>query len=117
VLFVLGQLGAVAMFAGAVNQALVELWVVNRRIKVPQPEPLRILSHKLRFLLLACQACRRPMRPSVMRDFVTCIGDRRKDATMRRESGILSDDEERRRQPMSLQYVQDSRRDDIKIRG
>jgi len=39
-----------AMFVGAVNQAAVELWVVNRRIRVPQPEPLRTLSHKLRFL-------------------------------------------------------------------
>jgi hypothetical protein len=38
------------MFAGAVNQALVELWCVNRRIKVAQPEPLRLLSHKMRFL-------------------------------------------------------------------
>src|SRR5262249_18576146 len=50
VLSALGQLGAVAMFAGAVNQALVELWVVNRRVKIPQPEALRLLSHKLRFL-------------------------------------------------------------------
>ena len=38
------------MFAGAVNQAIVELWVINRRIKVPQPEALRLLSHKMRFL-------------------------------------------------------------------
>jgi hypothetical protein len=36
-----------ALFAGAVNQAMVELWVVNRRIKVGQPEPLRSLAHKL----------------------------------------------------------------------
>lgn len=50
VLHVLHELGVAAMFAGAVNQAMVELWVVNRRIKVPQPEPLRILSHKFRFL-------------------------------------------------------------------
>jgi hypothetical protein len=39
-----------ALFAGAVNQALVELWCVNKRIKVPQPEALRLLSHKMRFL-------------------------------------------------------------------
>ncbi len=38
------------MFAGAVNQALVELWCINKRIKVPQPEALRLLSHKMRFL-------------------------------------------------------------------
>jgi hypothetical protein len=36
-----------AFFAAAVNQAMVELWVVNRRIKVGQPEPLRSLAHKL----------------------------------------------------------------------
>lgn len=47
---VLRELLVVAMFAGALNQALVELWVVNRRWRIPQPEPLRILSHKLRFL-------------------------------------------------------------------
>jgi hypothetical protein len=40
----------VAVFAGAVNQAMVELWCVNKRIKVPQPEALRLLSHKMRFL-------------------------------------------------------------------
>jgi hypothetical protein len=40
----------VAVFAGAVNQALVELWCINKRIKVPQPEALRLLSHKMRFL-------------------------------------------------------------------
>jgi hypothetical protein len=50
VLAVLREIAVLAMFAGAVNQAMVELWVVNRRIKVPQPEPLRVLSHKLRFL-------------------------------------------------------------------
>ena len=47
---VLRELIVIAMFAGAVNQALTELWVVNRRYKVPQPEALRLLSHKLRFL-------------------------------------------------------------------
>jgi Vitamin K-dependent gamma-carboxylase len=41
------ELFILAMFAAAVNQAMLELWVVNRRIKVPQPEPLRTLSHKL----------------------------------------------------------------------
>jgi hypothetical protein len=50
VFFVLRELMAVAMFAGAVNQAMVELWVINRRIKVPQPEALRVLAHKARFL-------------------------------------------------------------------
>ncbi len=49
-LVVLRELMAVAMFAGAVNQAMVELWVINRRIKVPQPEALRVLAHKARFL-------------------------------------------------------------------
>lgn len=39
-----------AMFAGAVSQASVELWSVNKRIKVPQPEALRLLSQKMRFL-------------------------------------------------------------------
>jgi hypothetical protein len=39
-----------ALFAGAVNQALVELWCFNRRFKTPQPEVLRLLSHKMRFL-------------------------------------------------------------------
>jgi len=47
---VLRELAVVAMLAGAVNQAMVELWVVNRRIKVPQPEPLRLLAQKLRYL-------------------------------------------------------------------
>ena len=49
-LTVLRELIAMAMFAGAVNQAMVELWVINRRIKVPQPEALRVLAHKGRFL-------------------------------------------------------------------
>ncbi len=49
-LVVLRELIALAMFAGAVNQAMVELWVINRRIKVPQPEALRVLAHKARFL-------------------------------------------------------------------
>src|SRR5262249_20392202 len=46
----LRELFAVAMLAGAVNQALVELWCVNRRVKVPQPEPLATIAHKFRFL-------------------------------------------------------------------
>jgi hypothetical protein len=39
----------VAMFVGALNQALVELWVA-RPLHVPQPEATAVLSHKLRFL-------------------------------------------------------------------
>jgi len=39
-----------AMLAGAVNQGLTELWCINRRWKIPQPEPLRILAHKMRYL-------------------------------------------------------------------
>jgi hypothetical protein len=39
-----------AMLAGAVNQGLTELWCINRRWKIAQPEPLRILSHKMRYL-------------------------------------------------------------------
>jgi hypothetical protein len=42
------ELFILAMLAGAVNQAMVELWVVNRRIKVPQPEALKVLALKLR---------------------------------------------------------------------
>lgn len=44
------QLLALAFFAGAVNQAAVELWSIKRRWKVPQPEVTRVLSHKMRFL-------------------------------------------------------------------
>jgi len=69
VLAVLRELAIFAMFTGAVNQALTELWVSrdkwNRLITelnnkelvksqgwrlAPQPEPTRILAHKLRFL-------------------------------------------------------------------
>jgi hypothetical protein len=39
-----------AMFAGAVDQALTELWCFNRRFKTPQPEALRLMAHKMRFL-------------------------------------------------------------------
>jgi hypothetical protein len=40
---------AVAMFCGAINQALVELWV-TRPLNAPQPNETRVLSHKLRYL-------------------------------------------------------------------
>jgi hypothetical protein len=38
------------MLAAAVNQAMVELWAINRRIKVPQPEPLLTLAQRAHFL-------------------------------------------------------------------
>ncbi len=41
------ELMILAMFVAAVNQAMVELWVVTKRIKVPHPEPLLSLAHKL----------------------------------------------------------------------
>jgi len=44
------QLLALAFFVGALNQAAVELWVIKRRWKVPQPEVTRVFSHKMRFL-------------------------------------------------------------------
>ncbi|MFT3767712.1 MAG: HTTM domain-containing protein [Minicystis sp.] len=44
------ELFILAMFTGAVLQAGTELWCINRRVKVPQPEPLRLLSHKMRYL-------------------------------------------------------------------
>jgi hypothetical protein len=44
------ELLILAMFAGAVDQAANELWCINRRVKVPQPEALRLLSHKMRYL-------------------------------------------------------------------
>ncbi|MEM1031724.1 MAG: hypothetical protein AAGN82_15340 [Myxococcota bacterium] len=40
---------AILMFVGAVNQALVELWVA-RPLKLPQPELARLLVHKFRYL-------------------------------------------------------------------
>jgi hypothetical protein len=46
----LREVAAVVMFAGAVNQGMVELWVINKRVQVPQPAPLRALAQKLRFL-------------------------------------------------------------------
>ncbi len=49
-LVVIRELANVAMFAGALNQAMVELWVINRRVKIPQPEALRVLAHKARYL-------------------------------------------------------------------
>lgn len=40
-----------AFFWGAIVQASNELWCFNRRkLTLPQPEPVRLLSHKLRFL-------------------------------------------------------------------
>ncbi len=50
VLGALREVGILIMFVGAINQAAVELWVIRDRVKVPQPEPTRILAHKLRFL-------------------------------------------------------------------
>ncbi|MEO7328635.1 MAG: HTTM domain-containing protein [Minicystis sp.] len=50
VLGVMREVGVLIMFIGAINQASVELWVIRDRIKVPQPEPTRLLAHKLRFL-------------------------------------------------------------------
>jgi hypothetical protein len=44
------ELLILVMFVGAVDQACNELWCINKRIKVPQPEPLRLLSQKMRFL-------------------------------------------------------------------
>jgi hypothetical protein len=44
------EVAAFIMFIGAVDQACNELWCVRERIKVPQPEPIALLSHKLRFL-------------------------------------------------------------------
>src|SRR5262249_27569127 len=46
----LREMGALIMFAGAVNQAAVELWVIRDRFHFSQPEPMRLLAHKLRFL-------------------------------------------------------------------
>jgi hypothetical protein len=46
----LRELLVLAMLAGAVDQACNELWCINKRFKVPQPEPLATLAHKLRFL-------------------------------------------------------------------
>lgn len=40
---------AVVMMCGAVNQALVELWVA-RPLNAPQPPEMRTLAHKLRYL-------------------------------------------------------------------
>jgi hypothetical protein len=48
-LIVLRELAILAMLAAVVNQALLDLWVVNRRVKVPQPAPLRALTHTFRF--------------------------------------------------------------------
>ena len=50
VLAVLREATVLLMLAAAINQAGVELWAINRRIKLPQPEPLRTLALKFRFL-------------------------------------------------------------------
>jgi Vitamin K-dependent gamma-carboxylase len=50
VVFGLRELLVLAMFAAAVDQAMVELWCIKNLIKVPQPEPLATMAHKLRFL-------------------------------------------------------------------
>ncbi len=47
--FTFGEVFAVIMFCGAINQALVELWVA-RPLSAPQPAEMRTLSHKLRYL-------------------------------------------------------------------
>lgn len=44
------ELFILVMFAGAVDQAGTELWCIKNRWKVPQPEALRLLAHKMRFL-------------------------------------------------------------------
>jgi hypothetical protein len=46
---VLGEIMALLMFVVAVNQAMIQLWVINRRIKVSMPEPLVPLTIKMRF--------------------------------------------------------------------
>ena len=43
------ELGVAVMLLAAMNQAAVELWVL-RPLHLPQPEPMRSLSHKMRFL-------------------------------------------------------------------
>ncbi|WP_438007757.1 HTTM domain-containing protein [Sorangium sp. So ce321] len=49
-LVALREIAVLVMFAGAVNQAAVELWVIKNRWKVPHPEETRVLAQKLRFL-------------------------------------------------------------------
>ena len=44
------ELIVVAMFVASVNQGLVELWCINKRVHVGQPEVLRVLTQKMRFL-------------------------------------------------------------------
>ncbi len=46
----LRELLVLVMLAAAVDQAMVELWAINRRIKVPQPEPLLTLAQRVHFL-------------------------------------------------------------------
>lgn len=45
----LRELATLVMFAGALNQAAVELWVL-KPYKFKQPEATRVLAHKMRFL-------------------------------------------------------------------
>ena len=46
---ILGELLALLMFAISVNQAMVQLWVINKRIKVHIPDLVAPLTYKLRF--------------------------------------------------------------------
>jgi hypothetical protein len=46
----LRELLILGMIVAEADQAGTELWCINRRIKVPQPEPLATMVHKLRFL-------------------------------------------------------------------
>ncbi len=46
---VVGESIALLMFAVSVNQAMVQLWVINKRIKVHIPEAVAPLTYKLRF--------------------------------------------------------------------
>jgi hypothetical protein len=48
-LFLLGELFAFVMFAASVNQAMVQLWVINKRIRVHQPFAILPLTAKMRF--------------------------------------------------------------------
>lgn len=43
------ELFILLFFCGAINQALIELWVA-RPLKMPQPSPVRELAHKMRYL-------------------------------------------------------------------
>ena len=43
------EFAVLALFCAAINQALVELWVA-RPLRAPHPTPVRLLSHKFRYL-------------------------------------------------------------------